>query len=456
MYAVVDLETTGGYASGNRVTEVAIYLFDGKRITDEYHTLVNPGRPIPPYISLLTGIDNEMVSIAPNFEDIASVVNDMTRDRILVAHNAGFDYSFLRREFRMMGINFNRKRICTVRLSRKILPGLHSYGLGTLCAQLNIPIENRHRAFGDARATVSLLDHLIKHDRNDHIALALNRSSREGILPPNLDAEEFKKLPDETGVYYFLDKKGKVIYVGKAQNIQQRVLSHFQQFHRSRRAMSFRNQIAHVTYQICGNDLIALLLESHEIKKFWPKYNRSQRFTTNCWGIHCYTDRVGYHRLLVSKSSPGQSPIISFKSFAEAWGFLRRKVEAHNLCQKLSNIQRVDHACSGYDTGSCAGACIARESPEAYNSKVTQSLEDFNHLNNSYLLLGPGRYQHESSLVWVENGIYRGFGYAEGQWTDTSIEELTSSVTPYPDNQDVQRIIGSYLRKHPHCRRIKL
>ena len=192
MYAVVDLETTGGFALRNRVTEVAIYRFDGFNILDEFHSLVNPERSIPPFITQLTGISNEMVEGAPTFEDIATAIDDFTRDHVLVAHNAGFDYSFLRREFNALGTNYRRKKLCTVRLSRKIIPGLHSYSLGTLCAILGIKINDRHRAFGDAKATVKLLQHLIDRDDQQYIQEALSQHSREGTLPPNLPKNEFE------------------------------------------------------------------------------------------------------------------------------------------------------------------------------------------------------------------------------------------------------------------------
>ena len=440
----------------NRITEVAIYRFDGKKITDEFHSLINPERPIPPFITQLTGISDDMVLSAPIFKDVADIIDDFTKDHILVAHNAGFDYSFLRREFRSLGINYIRKKLCTVRLSRKIVPGLHSYSLGTLCATLGITIKDRHRAFGDARATVELLDYLTQNDQMQHIPYALDKHSREGTLPPNLPREEFDLLPEEVGVYYFLDKKGKVIYVGKAKNIRNRVLGHFQQFARSKRSMEFRNQISNITYELCGNELVAYLLESHEIKRYWPQFNRSQRFTRSCWGVFKYTDRNGYLRLVVAKTRPSDTPIISFKTFDETWDFLRMQVERHELCKRLCNIQTVSNSCLDYPDGNCNGACVGEETASSYNDRLLECLDNFNHLNNSYLLLGKGRKDEESSLVWVNNGTYKGFGFVEEGIQDSHIEGLTQCITPYADNQDIQRIISSYLKAHPRSRQIKL
>jgi len=456
MYAVIDIETTGGFAQRNRITEIAIYVFDGAKIVEEFRSLVNPEREIPNYISLLTGINNDMVASAPSFKSIAPTIEELTRDKIFVAHNAGFDYSFIRKEFRALGINFVRKKLCTVRLSRKIIPGLHSYGLGTLCATLGIPIEHRHRAFGDARATVSLLHYLLQHDQEQHIEHALNRLSKEGTLPPNLDAEDFNNLPEDVGVYYFLNKKGEVIYVGKAKNIRKRILGHFASFGRSQRSMEFRHQISNITFQLCGNELIAYLLESHEIKKYWPKFNRSQRFTNACWGIYKYFDRAGYLRFTVARNQLTQAPIISFRSFDQAWDFLRHQVETHQLCKRLSNIQKLSGTCLEYEQGTCKGACNAEEPATAYNQRVEASIEQFNHLNNSFLLLGKGRTHQETSLVWVENGSYKGFGFADDSLQHSDLYDLTHCIQPYRDNQDIQRIIGSHLRTNPKCKMIKL
>jgi DNA polymerase-3 subunit epsilon len=235
-----------------------------------------------------------------------------------------------------------------------------------------------------------------------HIPNALNRHSREGTLPPNLPKKEFDRLPEDVGVYYFLDKKGKVIYVGKAKNIHNRVLAHFLQFGASKRSIEFRDQIHNVSYELCGNELIAYLLESHEIKKYWPRFNRSQRFTRHCWGIHKYFDQNEYARLVVSRTGKSDRPLISFKTFDQTWDFLRNQVEKHALCKRLCNIQTLTDSCLDFPTGSCLGACVQQESSAEYNQRVQECIETFKYLNNSYLLLGKGRNYQETSLVWVE------------------------------------------------------
>ena len=227
MYAVVDIETTGSFTGRHKITEIAIYIFDGQKIIDEYQTLVNPESSIPPYISSMTGITNKMVEDAPKFYEVAKDILLKLEGHIFVAHNVNFDYNFIRQEFKSLGGDFQSKKLCTVRLARKIIPGLPSYSLGNLAKHLGIEINGRHRAFGDAKATVKVLQHLLDNDTKDHVEKALKRNSFEATLPPNLTKDQFLKLPEETGVYYFYDHKGKVIYVGKAKNIKSRIKSHF-------------------------------------------------------------------------------------------------------------------------------------------------------------------------------------------------------------------------------------
>ncbi|MFM8912318.1 MAG: exonuclease domain-containing protein, partial [Flammeovirgaceae bacterium] len=318
MYAIVDIETTGGYADNHRITEIAIYHYDGQRITDKFHTLLNPGRRVPSFITGLTGITDKMVEDAPEFSQVAEEILSRLKDRVFVAHNAHFDYSFLKKEFETAGMVWQTKKLCTVRLARKIIPGLESYGLGRLAESLGVKIPDRHRAGGDAQATVKIFDILVKRDNGGVIAKALKRNSGETILPPNLDKEEFDRLPAKAGVYYFLDGYGQVIYVGKAVNIKKRIAGHFTGEAREWNRSNIRNEIHHITYELTGSELIALILESQEIRRLWPKYNLAQKFKTEEWGVYDYEDRNGYLRFCVNVVSKGAKPLITFSSKGDA------------------------------------------------------------------------------------------------------------------------------------------
>src|SRR5689334_18327395 len=300
MYAIVDIETTGGYAGYHRITEVAIYHHDGLNIVDSFRLLLNPGRSIPHFITGLTGINAEMVKDAPTFPDVADEIFSWLEGRVFVAHNAHFDYSFLKKEFEDAGINWSTKKLCTVRLSRKIIPGLRSYSLGRLAESLGISIIDRHRAGGDAEATAKIFDVLLKRDSEGAIAKALKRNSGETMLPPNLPRTEFDKLPAKPGVYYFHDAKGKVIYVGKAINIKKRIAGHFTGDAREWNRSNIRNEIHQISYELTGTELIALLLEAQEIQRLWPRYNLAQKYKVEEWGIFDYEDRNGHIRFSIN------------------------------------------------------------------------------------------------------------------------------------------------------------
>lgn len=164
MYCIVDVETTGGVKGPTRLTEIAIFRHDGRQVVDQFHSLLNPGCPIPPFIRQLTGISDAMVADAPSFADVARAVLDMTEDAIFVAHNVQFDFNFIKKELNWLGHDYFRRTLCTVRTSRKVLPGYPSYSLGKLCRSLDIPLNDRHRAHGDAAATVRLFEMLLHHD----------------------------------------------------------------------------------------------------------------------------------------------------------------------------------------------------------------------------------------------------------------------------------------------------
>jgi DNA polymerase-3 subunit epsilon len=327
MYAIVDIETTGGYADNHRITEIAIYHCDGLQIKNVFHSLLNPGRKVPQFITGLTGITSKMVEEAPEFSEMADEIFLYLKDRVFVAHNAHFDYSFIKKEFETIGVNWQTKKLCTVRLARKIIPGLESYSLGRLAESLGIKIPDRHRAGGDAQATAKIFDVLVKRDNSGVITKALKRNSGETILPPNLAKEEFDRLPAKAGVYYFLDGRGQVIYVGKALNIKKRIAGHFTGEAREWNRSNIRNEIHHITYELTGSELIALILESQEIRRLWPKYNLAQKYKTEEWGVYDYEDRNGYLRFCVNVVSRGTKPLITFSSKGDAWNFMWEKVK---------------------------------------------------------------------------------------------------------------------------------
>ena len=445
MYIVVDIETTGGSARYHRIIEIAIVIFDGKNVVERFSSLVNPGVFIPAYITALTGIDDAMVADAPTFENMVPYLKRLLQDGIFVAHNVNFDYGFLKKEFELAGERFEMKKLCTVRLSRKIIPGLPSYALGSLCNHLNIINEARHRALGDAMATVGLLKYLIDHDEQGILSGSLKRNSKEATLPANLPKKEYEDLPESTGVYYFHDKRGKVIYVGKAKNIKNRVMGHFTG-NSAREKRLFHEKIHHVSYELCGNELIALLHESREIKRLWPEYNRSQKTPSTQYGLYEYYDRNGYRRLSIGKVHKGMKVLKVFRSVREGRAVLRELTTAFRLCPKMTGLEQPTGACSNSGLQLCDGACTGEEAAEAYNEKVEKALESGLE-NGTYVFVGPGREKGENSVVLVEKGRYLGYGYVPEEAAISSAEPLKDYIHYQPDNPDVRKILTMYLRK---------
>lgn len=445
MYAIVDIETTGGYAENHRITEIAIYHHDGIRITDSFRTLINPERNIPYYITGLTGITSDMVMTAPCFKEVAEDIYKRLEGKIFVAHNAHFDYSFLKKELEEVGITWNSKKLCTVRLSRKIIPGLRSYSLGSLSESLGIQIVDRHRAGGDAEATVKIFDQLLRRDQDQYILKTLKKNSGETILPPNLPKEEFDRLPALAGVYYFHNSHGDVIYVGKAINIKKRIAGHFTGDAREWSRSRIRNEIHHISYELTGNELIALILESQEIRRLWPKYNQAQKFRVEEWGIFDYEDRNGYRRFSVNVIARGSRPLKRFNSKGAAWNFLWEKVRTFDLCPKLSGLQLAKGLCFEYQTGNCHGACMGTEGVGAYNDRVEKAIKSFQSTGGSVAIIGRGRNIEEQSLVLVERGTYVGYGFFEKHNTISDFESAKLFVKRSAETPTVQSLINGYV-----------
>lgn len=454
MYAIVDIETTGGHASANGITEIAIVLHDGEKVTRRYETLINPQKNIPIYISALTGISNEMVAKAPLFAEVAAEIFSLLHNRIFIAHNVNFDYSFLKYHLAACGYELNCKKLCTVRLSRKVFPGLISYSLGKLCKQLNIDLSNHHRAGGDADATSRLFAMVLANDKDSYINQFLNRNSKEQLLPPNLTRVEFDLLPGCPGVYYFYNQKGKVIYVGKAKNLKKRVSSHFTGNNANKQRQDFMRDIHSIKFQECGTELMAFILEATEIKRLWPENNRALKRFEQSYGLFIYEDQRGYQRLLVDKKRKGSAPIYSFNQVFEGHSLLRQLMEEFELCPKLCFVQRNQDDCIGIEGKPCKGACKGEESRALYNIRVQQAISKLKSDLPSYVLLDDGRTEEEHSIIYMEQGHLHGMGYVAKSSALDDLLSLKSAVQPYPSNDYIRNLVHSYATKNPQ--RIKV
>ena len=273
MYAVLDIETTGGKYNEEGITEIAIHLFDGHQVIDQFISLVNPERDIQPFVVNLTGINNKMLQTAPKFHEVAKRIIEITEGSIIVAHNAQFDYRILRTEFRRLGYNYERKTICTVDLSKKLIPDAESHSLGKLVRSLGIAVSDRHRANGDALATLKLFKLLLSRDLDKNIIKEVVRAEKLGELSAR-QIDIVSQMPSERGVYYMYNKDGEIIYLGQTSDIKQKVNKHF--IRDGKKSRNLQKETRKVTFELTGSELIARLKENEELQRNRPRHNHWQ------------------------------------------------------------------------------------------------------------------------------------------------------------------------------------
>jgi DNA polymerase-3 subunit epsilon len=444
LYAILDIESTGGQFNEEGITEIAIYKFDGHEIVDQFISLVNPEIPIQPFVVKLTGINNAMLRSAPKFFELAKRIIEMTNDCVLVAHNADFDYRILRTEFRRLGYDFNVKTLCTVELSKRLLPEQTSHSLGKLVRALGIPMADRHRASGDAMATVKLFKMLLDKDLNKEIVAAhIKFEIQKGIAPKLMDIIE--SLPSKTGIYYIHKEDGSLIFIGKSKNIKKRVNQHFTGITKS--AKKIQNEVCVVTYEETGSELIAQLKESQEIKINRPIYNRMSPKSNFSWAVYAEKDSDGYLNLKLQKADGRKKEIKSYLSLQEGKDALYRITSNYQLCQKLTGLYETKTHCFQHSISECDGACIGKITSEEYNLRVQNFIEKNLFDNKTLAILDKGRTITERSVILVENGVYKGYAFYDLNYQINNIEILKSIIVPMQSNRDTRNNIQTYLRK---------
>ncbi|MAT90511.1 MAG: exonuclease [Flavobacteriaceae bacterium] len=445
MYAILDIETTGGKYNEEGITEIAIYRFDGHETVDQFASLVNPERKIQPFVVNLTGINNEMLRNAPKFYEVAKRIVEITEDCTIVAHNAQFDNRILSTEFERLGFSFDRDTLCTVELSKKLIPDLPSYSLGKLVRSLGIPLSDRHRAQGDAKATLQLFKMLLNKDNDKEIIKKTVRKDPKRQLEPKL-LDMIEAAPTKTGVYYMHREDGEIIYIGKSKNIRKRLVQHFTSDNRKSKRIQL--EVAAVTYEETGNDLIAQLKESQEIKHNKPTYNRALRNTLFKYQLRSQLDADGYRTLHIEKADKRKPAITTFTSYQQAKNVVHRVTEEFGLCQQKTGLHKTSGNCFKYTIKECAGACIGEETPEAYNERVAEFIDKHSYSDKDMLIIDRGRSVEERSVILIENGAYKGYGYYNLNYQINQPDVLRSIITPMKNDRDAQHIIQSYLRKY--------
>jgi len=437
MYAIIDVETTGGSPSVDRVIEIAVFVFDGEKITDSFSTLINPKRPIDPYVTKLTGISNEMVVNAPLFDDVHERILELTHENIFVAHNVKFDFGMIRQEFKRLGIDYNRKQLDTVNLARKAIPGFNSYSLGNICDSLGIEITDRHRATGDAEATVKLLKLILdKQVSQKYIEIELNHGIDADLLPPYLSKAEIEKLPEDAGVFYYKDEVGKILYLDGSKNIRKKVITDFSKPADSPEKTRMFELMRNIDYELTGNELTAKLLSYRELKTHLPEFNKKPRIQAHTHGIFIDKDEQGFLQLKIHPLDWAEGELIlKFPSKAVANKILGKIIKDNNLHGWFAIRSKMK------ETG------LEEKNLKNYNAQIEKAIRKHLYRSPNFFIIAEGIHPDEHSVIWIENNTYRGFGYFNPELTTNTPDNLKEVIKHDEDDLEVQKIIRGHLRK---------
>ncbi len=451
-FAIIDIETTGTIHDG-KITEIAVIIHDGEKEIERFSTLLNPGRKIDWYVVKLTGITDKMVADAPKFEMFAERILEMTKDRVFVAHNVSFDYGFLKKEFAALEIEFKRETLDTIDICRRIIPGLPSYSLGKLCNTLEIPMNGHHRALDDTEATAILFNRLFQKDSKT-VFSRIKPDIPNVKLPPNLPANELQSIPSTAGIYYFYDGEDQILYVGKSIDIKKRVLSHFHPKEKRKWAELWKN-IHSISFEETGSELIALLLESQEIKKLQPPINRAQKKPFFPYGVFESVDEKGFINFSVQRQKKSMEPLLELRNYHEGKRLLLSQAKAHDLCQCLLGLHKLKGNCFQHQIKNCKGAKMGLEQAAEYNKRASAAKNSLGLSVGNILVIGKGRTAEEHSLVQIENGKYLGYGFVDKDQANQPLELILENIRSQKDNPDTRKIIRNYLIRNKRDKLVK-
>jgi DNA polymerase-3 subunit epsilon len=455
-FAIIDIETTGGNPKNGKITEIAIFIIENNEIVDSFVSLVNPGVPIPYFIVNLTGINDQMVASAPSFPEIAKKILEITEGCIFVAHNVGFDYSMVRAEYKSLGYIYSRPTLCTVKLSRIILPGHDSYSLGKLARDLNIQVQGRHRAGGDALATAEIFKLLLA--KNSSLIESQTNAQKKSFQDnhPLLDIDAIDELPNKVGVYLLFNEFNQIIYIGKSKHIRKRVVQHLSNT-KTKKGAKMRTEITRIEIELTGSEVVALLRESQLIKAHQPIYNRVLRKNIFPIGLFCMENQLGYKELYISNLSKKiELPHTVFSTQIEANNYLHEKVKEHTLCQKMCQLYQSNDACFGYQISECKGACIRAETSEEYNLRVDAFLDSLHFSKDNFYVIEQGRTKNEKALICIQNNSFRGFTFVPFYVLQKPVREWIEFIDVSSEDKNSKLIIQNYLRQNKKANIVQL
>ncbi len=374
----VDIETSGLNASYNRIIEIGIIRVENGEIVREFNSLINPEGLVDPFVENLTGIKTEDLEKAPTFYEIKDELSDILEDSVFVAHSVRFDYGFIRNEFKRIGISFNSKHFCTVKLSRLLYPNLKKHNLDSIIENFNIDCKNRHRAFDDAKVIYEFYKKSQKNIKKDLFEQAVEIALKKPTLPSSLVEKDLENIPETTGVYIFYGEEGSVLYVGKSINIKDRVMSHFANDHLSSKDMKISRTIKSIETIVTAGELGALLLESKLVKQYQPLYNRMLKETNKLNVLLRKKNESGYYtceaEYLENIEIERISEVVGiFKSQKQYKEFLYTASKEYKLCPKVMGLDKSRKYCFYYHLGQCHGACNGEEIALKYNLRFDEA-----------------------------------------------------------------------------------
>ncbi len=375
--AIVDTETTHASPVYGRIIEIGVLRIEGGEIKRTFHSLVNPERPIQPEVELVTGIKASELSSAPQFGGIAARLRTVLDGALFVAHNAKFDYAFIRNEFRRVGRPFSARCLDTVALSKRLFPDFLHHDLSSLIARHDLDCPRRHRALDDAKALWQFLRYAQTAVGAETFADAFRTVAGENA-PPNLSKEMVRSLPEGTGVYLFYGANEELLYVGKSVNIRRRVQSHFSMTGAEAKGMQLLQQTHRVEARLTSGELGALLLESRLIKELRPVFNRAARKKRELIVLLREMNAAGYATATIEardhiEAAELDSILTVFKHRAQAREYLAGLSKESELCLKLLGLEKTKDACFQYQLHRCRGACVGEEDPRSYNARFEEA-----------------------------------------------------------------------------------
>lgn len=376
--AFVDLETTGANPKSDRITEIGLLKSDTEGNLSSWEQLLNPDKPIPGLIVQLTGISDEMVADKPCFSDIAESLHEKFQDTLFIAHNARFDYGFLKHAFKSRGLSFKPKIICTVKLARKLFPEWERHNLAYICNRIGYRQSTKHRAMADVNAMYAFLCYAKAKHGDDAVDLACQTQLKNPSLPPNISKSSIDNLPNTSGVYYFYSDDA-LLYIGKSINIRNRVKSHFYADHKSQREMTLSRSVKVIEYQSTAGELSALLLENEQIKTLSPIYNRKQRRYKSLWMWRSINTEQDFTQLVLDNLSSENWQVNGdyygpFRSRHKALQALKKVAKENELCLKVIGHETGEGRCFARQLKHCRGACEEKETALQHNLRLAESL----------------------------------------------------------------------------------